>query len=349
MTRPTITILIPAHNEEKMIASCVDSCLLQTRAADQIIVVNDGSTDHTGAILSRYGDGITVITNNTATGNKSRAQEIGIKHITTDIFIATDGDTVLDEHFVENIEREFVEHPETAAVAGYVQSMKGNYLTAAREIDYVFGQDLFKYAQACIGYIFVISGCAGAFRTQLFRDGTIHFDHDTLTEDLDFTYTLHEAGLPIRFNPNAISYTQDPHTLSSYINQMRRWYAGGWQAFKKHYKIMFRQPNAALILSLNYIEGLVFSFLLFVTLFVNPYIFVQLFLLYFVIGAFIGAYAALRRKRIDLFLYSPFATLLRVVHAYLYLEQFCIEIVLDHKNMVWFHPERRAKTPSSLS
>lgn len=343
MSQPTITILIPAHNEEKMIASCVDSCLMQTRAADQIIVVNDGSTDATGAILARYGDGITVITNVIATGNKSRAQEIGLPYITSDIFIATDGDTVLDEHFVENIEREFMEHPETGAVAGYVQSMKGNYLTAAREIDYVFGQDLYKYAQACINYIFVISGCAGAFKTSLFRDGTICFDHDTLTEDLDFTYKLHVAGLPIRFNVNAIAYTQDPHTLSSYVNQMRRWYAGGWQSLMKHWRIMFRDPNAALILSLTYIEGLIFSFLFFVTLFVNTVIFFKLFALYFVIGAVIGLYAAVRRKRIDLFFYSPVGTLLRVLHAYLFLEQFVIEIVFGRQNMVWFHPERRLK------
>jgi cellulose synthase/poly-beta-1,6-N-acetylglucosamine synthase-like glycosyltransferase len=344
MAKPTIAILIPAHNEEKMIASCVWSCLTQTRPANQIIVVNDGSTDGTRDILARYGDRITVVTTEVATGNKSKAQEIGIKHITTDIFIATDGDTVLDEHFLEHIEREFIEHPEVGAVAGYVQSMKGNYLTAAREIDYVFGQDLYKYAQACIGYVFVIAGCAGAFKTSLFRDGTIHFDHDTLTEDLDFTYTLHEAGIPIRFNMNAVAYTQDPHTLSSYVNQMRRWYAGGWQAFLKHWRIMLREPNAALLLSLNYIEGLVFSFLFFVTLFINTYIFFKLFLLYFVIGTVIGAYAAIRRKRIDLLLYSPVGTFLRALHAYLFLEQFFIEVVLDRKNMIWFHPERRVKT-----
>lgn len=343
MSKVTIAILIPAHNEEKMIASCVSSCLAQTRPADQIIVVNDGSTDGTAKILASFGDRITVITTEKATGNKSRAQEIGIKAITADVFVATDGDTILDEHFLEHIEYEFTMYPQTASVAGYVQSMKGNYLTAAREIDYVFGQDLYKYAQACIGYVFVIPGCAGAFKTQLFRDGTICFDHDTLTEDLDFTFKLHMAGLSIRFNPNAISYTQDPWTMNSYINQMRRWYAGGWQSFRKHFKIMFRQPNAALILSLNYIEGLVFSFLMFVTLFVNVYVFVNLFFLYFAIGTVVGAYAAVRRRRFDLLLYSPVGTFLRMLHAYLFLEQFCIEIILDHKNMVWFHPERRAK------
>lgn len=340
MSRLTIAILIPAHNEEKMIASCVSSCLRQSRPADQIIVVNDGSTDRTAEILASFGDQITVITTQKATGNKSRAQEIGIEAITADVFVATDGDTILDEYFVAHIEHEFRTRPDTAAVGGYVMSMRGNYLTAIREVDYVFGQDLYKQAQAYINYLFVIAGCAGAFKTELFRDGTIQFDHDTLTEDLDFTYKLHVANLPIRFCADAIAYTQDPQTLSSYINQMRRWYAGGWQTVGKHWRIAFREPSAALVLSLNYIEGLVFSCLFFVTLFVNAYVFLGLFSLYFLIGTGIGAYAALRRGRFDLLLVSPLATIMREVHAYLFLEQFFIEIIVGRKNMVWFQPER---------
>jgi N-acetylglucosaminyltransferase len=139
----TIAILVPAYNEEQMIRSCLDSCLNQTRPADQIIVVNDGSTDRTGAILASYGSKITVLTNHTPTGNKSLAQEIGIAAVTSTIFIATDGDTILDKNFVAEVEKSFRENESISAFAGQVQSTAFNYLTAIREIDYVIGQDIY--------------------------------------------------------------------------------------------------------------------------------------------------------------------------------------------------------------
>src|SRR5262249_16987195 len=126
-----ISILIPAHNEEKSIKDTVDSCLRQTRPADEIVVVNDGSTDNTGKILAYYGKKIKLITIKEATGNKSYAQEEGLRHITSDVFIATDADTVLDDTFIEKVETHFHD-PNTMAVAGYVRSLKNNWMTACR-------------------------------------------------------------------------------------------------------------------------------------------------------------------------------------------------------------------------
>lgn len=68
-----ISILIPAHNEEKSIKKCLESCLNQTRMPDEIVVVNDGSTDKTAEILAGFGDKIKVVYVPKATGNKSFA------------------------------------------------------------------------------------------------------------------------------------------------------------------------------------------------------------------------------------------------------------------------------------
>ena len=95
-----ISILIPCHNEEKSIEACVLSCLNQSRPADEIIVVNDGSTDASGEILRKFGEAITVIDIPVATGNKSHAQERRLQDITGDVFIATDGDTILHPDFI---------------------------------------------------------------------------------------------------------------------------------------------------------------------------------------------------------------------------------------------------------
>jgi len=335
-----ISVLIPCHNEEKSIRQCVNSCLNQTRPPDQILVVNDGSVDRSGEILAEFGDRIQVLTIKQATGNKSYAQERGLRLVTGDIFIATDGDTVLDSRAVEVFERTFLEHPEAVAVCGYVKSLKHNWLTACRELEYVVGQNIFKVAQSYLDAIFVIPGCAGGFKTQVFRD-VIHFDHDTLTEDLDFTYKFHELGMRIVFAPDAVSYTQDPATLSSYINQMRRWYGGGWQNIRKHFRVL-KKPNNVLQLSINYIEGFVFSFAFLASPVINIRFF-EYFITPFIISILcMGTYAAITRRRWDIFFYAPTYLVLVYVNAYVFLEQFWEEIVLRRTNLVWFQPERRS-------
>ncbi|NBD73841.1 glycosyltransferase [Patescibacteria group bacterium] len=339
MSRPSITILIPAHNEEAMIAACIDSCLTQSRPADQIIVVNDGSIDRTGEILASYGDAIQVITLEQPTGNKSRAQEVGIAQITTELFIATDGDTILDRHFVREVERVVHLDPEVGAVAGYVKSMRHNMLTALREIEYVIGQDLYKLAQSYLNYVLVIPGCAGAFRTALFHTGVLTFEHDTLTEDLDLTYRLHAGGYRIAFATRAFVYTQDPPTLHSYVNQMRRWYGGGWQNLLKHREVL-TMPNAALLLTLAYVEGLLVAGILLALPLINLSFFLTVLPLIMLAFVVVGCYAAVRRRRLDLLLWSPFALVTNVINAAIFLERFVVEVVLRRKTMVWFHPRR---------
>ncbi|MEN9582345.1 MAG: hypothetical protein RL641_299 [Candidatus Parcubacteria bacterium] len=334
-----ISVVIPCHNEEKSIHACVASCLAQSRPFDQILVINDGSTDASGEILASFGKKIEVITIPQATGNKSRAQERAVPHITGDIFVATDGDTILHPKFAQAMEKTFAEDASVVAVSGMVKSIRYNWLTACRAFEYVISHHLHKLAQSYINFIFVISGAAGAFRTDVFRK-YLAFDHDTLTEDLDITYKLHSHGLKIAYNREAISYTQDPVRISQYINQMRRWYGGGWQSLKKHFPVVISKPNRAFELSLLYIEGLVFSFLLFVLPFVNLY-----FTLFFWLGniAFnmiFAAYAAYKENRYDMF-YVPFVyPLFLYLNAFIFIEQAFKEVILGRKNMVWFHPER---------
>lgn len=339
--KPTITILIPCYNEVKTIQRCIFSWIKQTRPADEIIVVNDCSTDGTLDVLNRFEGTITIVNLPKNTGNKSFVQEEGLKHVTTDVFIATDADTIMDEHFVERVYRAFQDE-KVDAFAGYIKSLKGNWLTACREIDYLIGQDLHKVAQYNIKFLFVIPGCAGAFRTEVFKR-VVTFDHDTLTEDLDFTYKFNKLGLNIVYDRGAIVYTQDPNTVKSYINQIRRWYSGGWQNLLKH-KSIVKKPLKAMELSMVYMEGLIFYPLMFIIPIVSIKAFLHLFLNCLALVMIFGVYAAIKRKRIDLFLYSPMYMVMSYINAYVFIEQFVKEVILKKRNLTWFHPERREMT-----
>ena len=332
-----ITILIPCYNEEKTIRQCVESCLNQTRKPDEVIVIDDGSTDHSPEILASMGDAIKVVRTPRNTGNKSRAQQYGLQFVTGDVFITTDGDTLMDSHFVARIDADFHD-PKTVAVTGYVKSLPHNWLTAVRELDYLISQAVHKRAQANMHTLFIIPGCAGAFRTHIFRKH-ITFDHDTVTEDTDFTFKLHRKSFKIVYDTDAIVQTQDPPTLHSYTNQMRRWYCGGWQNLLKHYEIVGK-PIYAFELSLLYIEGLISSTLILLIPALNIILFSRFLLVYFMFSLILGVSGSIIRRRIDLLIYSPLYSVILLINSFIFLEQF-IKVVLLRKHLqFWFKPER---------
>lgn len=333
----TISVLIPCYNEELSIARSLQAWLEQTRLPDEIVVVDDKSTDRSAEIIKTFLPKVKLITLEQKGGNKSVVQEQGLKYITGDIFISTDADTLVDKNFVSQVEKAF-KHKGTIAFAGQVKSLPKNWLTACREMEYALGQIIHKTAQNLLGFIYVIPGCAGAFRTDYFCQ-KIKFDHDTLTEDLDFTYKLNNANKKIYYDPKAIVYTQDPATLKSYINQMRRWYAGGWQCLTKHKNIL-KKPIAMFEIFLMYFDAPFFFLTLYVLPFVNFGLYLTQLKIYLLMCVLFGALASVLSKRWDLLLYSPTYIIVAYINSYIFAEQFIKEIVLRKKQLTWFHPER---------
>lgn len=333
-----ISILIPCYNEEKTISSCIDSCLNQTFAASEIVVVNDGSTDGSLDILKSYGKRIRLVNVINNSGSKSKAQEIGLRYVSGDYVITTDADTLLDKDFVLHmVKRIILDDPD--AIAGSVRSIKNNILTSIRELDYLVGQSIYKKARAYINSIFIIPGCSACYRTKMLKE-EVKFEHDTLTEDLDITYKLHGNNKKIAFEENVIAYTQDPNDLNSYANQMRRWYAGQWQNLSKNAKHI-KGLNQIIIFGLYYTENLSFSMLLFIApLFnLNYSLYMNIGLIAY--SLLMGFWGMIKRKRIDLFLHSPFYIFAVYLNSFIFIEQFVKEYVLRRNNLYWFKPARR--------
>ena len=94
----TITVVIPAYNAGKYIARTIDSVLAQSRPADEIIVIDDGSTDDTAEQVSKYEGKVSYIHQQNA--GASVARNTGIEAATGDWIAFLDGD---DEWLPENL------------------------------------------------------------------------------------------------------------------------------------------------------------------------------------------------------------------------------------------------------
>ena len=99
-----ISVVIPAHNEEKHITHCLDSLNNQTRSPDEIIVVSNSSTDQTEEIVKNYPK-VTLISLNVK--GIIPARNKGFDLAKGDIVARCDADTILPRDWIEKIEMAF--------------------------------------------------------------------------------------------------------------------------------------------------------------------------------------------------------------------------------------------------
>ena len=102
-----ISIYIPTYNSDSTIEEVINSVINQSKKLDQIIIIDDGSTDNTKNILKKF-DNIEIITNHKNLGiGKSR--NIGIKACRNDLVASIDSDVVLETDWLKNILKIFKE------------------------------------------------------------------------------------------------------------------------------------------------------------------------------------------------------------------------------------------------
>lgn len=100
-----VSVVIPAYNEEKYIGNCLLSLKNQEQKADEIIVVDNNSTDHTGVIASEYHVNLVHETKQ----GMIPARNSGYNKASYDIIARTDADTVLPSDWIKKIKNNFEE------------------------------------------------------------------------------------------------------------------------------------------------------------------------------------------------------------------------------------------------
>ena len=232
---PKITLLIAAYNEAQNIAETFRGIKGQDYPGNiEIIVVDDGSTDHTVETLRSFDlDNLKIILANHS--GKAHALNEGLKHVTQDIVICIDADTFLHPQALRRIVARFLTDPaDTAAVAGcvLVKNSRSTFMSRLQEWDYFTGIASAKRQQSLYQGTLVAQGAFSAFRTKLVK--AQQGWPAVIGEDIVLTWSLIKSGWRIGFEPSAIGFTTAPETLNGFYRQRKRWARGMIEGLKQH-------------------------------------------------------------------------------------------------------------------
>lgn len=121
MTAPLVSVILPTHNRAKSLRRAIDSVLVQTYRELELIVIDDGSTDDTQALLASYDDPRLKLLNPGRLGSAAKARNYGLKHARGEFVAFQDSD---DVWLIEKLERQLAfaaQNPQTDMTAcGYI-------------------------------------------------------------------------------------------------------------------------------------------------------------------------------------------------------------------------------------
>jgi cellulose synthase/poly-beta-1,6-N-acetylglucosamine synthase-like glycosyltransferase/peptidoglycan/xylan/chitin deacetylase (PgdA/CDA1 family) len=244
--RPSVTVLIPAHNEENVIVQTVTSVLHSDLQDLRIIVVNDGSTDKTGELLdTTFSREPRVRIIHQVNRGKAAALNVAMSQSDTEIVVTIDADTEIESDAISKLLRHFA-NPTVGAVAGNVKvGNRSRWLTRWQALEYITSQNMEKRAFDLLNCITVVPGALGAWRKKAI-EAAGGITADTVAEDADLTIAIRRLGWRISYDEEAIAWTEAPETAGQLIRQRFRWTFGTLQSFWKHGDTLLRPKYGTL-------------------------------------------------------------------------------------------------------
>ena len=229
---PPLTIIIPARNEERVIAETV-ACMFRLDYPHdklEVIIINDGSTDRTGAILAAVNDPrLKVITIPLAESGqgKSRVLNIAVKQAAGELIAIYDADNRPEQNALKILVKELLADRQFIAAIGKFRTINRNTSIMTRFVN-IETQAFQWIIQAGRSYLFDIAVLPGTnfviWKNIVLEAGG--WDHSALTEDAELSARLYQAGHEIKFVPQAATWEQEPDTVRVWLKQRTRWVRG---------------------------------------------------------------------------------------------------------------------------
>jgi cellulose synthase/poly-beta-1,6-N-acetylglucosamine synthase-like glycosyltransferase len=215
-----VSVIIAAYNESKVIASTIRSILASDYPGPlELIVVDDGSTDDTLAIirdLAAQHSRIRVLTQSNR--GKAHALDRALAAARYETLVLLDADTQFQRDTIRFLVTPLAQ-PEVGAVSGHIRvGNPTSWIARFQALEYICGFNLDRRAYDCWNAITVVPGATSAFKkSAIAKAGGIVAD--TMAEDTDLTFHLHRAGYQIRYAPQAVAYTEAPDTMRALVRQ----------------------------------------------------------------------------------------------------------------------------------
>ena len=238
---PTVSILIPARNEERVIERLLTRMIELTYPKEnlEVVVVDDASKDDTGKIADNYAlqsNSMKVLHRDQSVGGRGKASALNAayKLSKNEIIICFDADYYPQRDIVEKLVREFAD-PKVGVVQGrpVVLNEPQNIVTRLVAFERIGGYRVDQEARNSLGLTPQFGGTVGGFRRSLLEE-LGGFDESMLTEDTDLTFQARLKGYEVRYTGDAECYEEAVDSWKAYWRQRHRWARGHMQVCFKH-------------------------------------------------------------------------------------------------------------------
>lgn len=164
---PLVSCVVAVHNEEALVRQCIRSMAGQSYQNTELIVVDDASTDRTGAVLRDLAaDSAFTLVTLPANRGKKGALSAGLLRASGDVIVFADSDTVWAPDAVEQVVPVFLTDQDVGAVSGHCRALNAevNLLTRIQDTWYEGQFSVRKAFESVFGAVTCVSGPLAFFR-----------------------------------------------------------------------------------------------------------------------------------------------------------------------------------------
>ena len=250
---PLITIVVPAHNEDVVIAQTTRAILDMNYPADrmELLLFADNCADNTAAEMRRalddprYRDRNVRIIERTGSGGKAGALNDALKMAHGEYIGVYDADAMPETNALYFLVRKALENPERyVAVFGRnkTRNAQQNFLTRCINQEIVVTQ---RIQHCAIWHLFKIGRIPGTnfIIQRQFVQEIGGWRNGALTEDTDISFKIMQSGKLIALAYNSEAFQQEPERLHDYYFQRLRWAKGNYQVVIHNFHHLFDHSN----------------------------------------------------------------------------------------------------------
>lgn len=254
---PTVHILVPAHNEERVIGDCLSAIVRFDYPMHllKILVINDRSSDATGVIADRFASqyvNLNVLHRRPSdTPGKSAALADGIAQVNSEVIVLFDADYIPQPSLLRELVAPFSD-PTVGATMGRVVPLNAdaNILTRLLDLERRAGYCVDQNGRNLLGLVPQFGGTVGGIRRSAL-EAVGGWKKGHLTEDTDLTFRLLLDGWRTAYLNHARCYEEVPETWQTRFKQVRRWAYGHNQCMIDYFVAVLRSPRLRFVQRLD--------------------------------------------------------------------------------------------------